>query len=65
MFGKDYQVLDIDYAVTERRRADITQNKELVDLNTTSSLTILGVLFLSDLFYCARAAIFSGVKATS
>src|SRR4030042_5591377 len=30
MFGKDYQVLDIDYAVTERRRADITQIIELV-----------------------------------
>jgi len=29
MLGKDYQVLDIDYAVAERRRADITQIKEL------------------------------------
>jgi hypothetical protein len=27
MFGKDYQVLDIDYAVAERRRANITQKK--------------------------------------
>ena len=25
MFGEDYQVLDIDYAVAERRRADIKQ----------------------------------------
>jgi len=27
MFGKDYQIQDIDYAVAERHRADITKQK--------------------------------------
>ena len=31
MSGKDYQVLGVDDAVAERRRADITQIKGLVD----------------------------------
>ena len=37
MFGKDYQVLDIDYAVAKRRRADITQIKELANLSRCQS----------------------------
>jgi hypothetical protein len=48
MFGRDYQVLDIDYAVAERHPADITQIKELATLSAVSPLSVLSVLFLSE-----------------
>ncbi len=57
MLGNDYQVLDIDEAVAERRRADITQIKGLVDSKAASPLTILGDLFPLESGYYACAVI--------
>jgi len=45
MFGKDYQVLYIDYAVSPGHRAYVTKIKGLTNSYSASPLTILGALF--------------------
>ena len=44
MFGKGYQVLDIDEAVAEQRRADIM---EIIELTTLSSNQLLSISHLN------------------
>jgi hypothetical protein len=54
MPGKDYQVLDIDYAVAERCRAYTTQIKGLAVFYIASPFTILHVLSFSEAAYYAE-----------
>jgi len=47
MLGKDYQVLDIDYAVAERRRADYHINKRAGNVSNCQPFSHIGRLVSS------------------